>query len=55
MHKSPRGRFQRPYLGGGGAGTYRNLLALLGPLPPITKFIRNQETTVRYIICASGA
>jgi hypothetical protein len=25
-----------------------------GPLPPITKLIRNQETTVRYIICASA-
>ena len=25
------------------------------PLPPITKLIRNQETTVRYIICASVA
>jgi hypothetical protein len=31
------------------------LFTLLGPLPPITKLIRNQETTVRYIICASGA
>jgi hypothetical protein len=33
----------------------RNLIALLRPLPPITKLIKNQETTVRYIICASGA
>jgi hypothetical protein len=46
----------------------RNLFALLVPLrgikelnrparaaPPITKLIRNQEETVRYIICASGA
>jgi hypothetical protein len=24
-------------------------------LPPITKLMRNQETTVRYIICTSGA
>jgi hypothetical protein len=31
------------------------LFALLGPLLPITKLIRNQETTVRYIICISGA
>ncbi len=29
-------------------------MALLGPLPPITKLIRNQEETVRYVICASG-
>jgi hypothetical protein len=28
---------------------------LLGPLPPITKLIRNEEETVRYIICAFGA
>jgi hypothetical protein len=33
----------------------RKWIALLGPLPPITKLIRNLETTVRYIICASGA
>jgi hypothetical protein len=24
-------------------------------VPPITKLIGNQEATVRYIICASGA
>ncbi len=40
---------------GGGAGALRNLFTLLRPLPPITKLNRNQETTVRYIICASGA
>ncbi len=30
------------------------MFALFGPLHPITKLIKNQETTVRYIICASG-
>jgi hypothetical protein len=52
--------------GGGGAGAYRNLVVLLGPLrctkklnrparaaPPITKLIRNQEEIVRHSICAS--
>jgi hypothetical protein len=33
----------------------RNLFALLGPLPPITKLIRNPETIVRYIICSFTA
>jgi hypothetical protein len=42
-------------VGGGGAGALRSFIALLGLLPPITKLIRNQEETVRYIICASGA
>ncbi len=54
--------------GGGGAGA-RNLIALFGLraaqvhkepnrparlLPSITKLIRNEEETVRYINCASG-
>ncbi len=30
------------------------VITLLAP-PPITKLIRNEEETVRYIICASGA
>jgi hypothetical protein len=36
------------------SGEFRNLITLLGPLPPITKLIRNEEETVRYNICASG-
>ncbi len=32
----------------------KNLIVLLELLPPITKHIRNQEETVRYIICVSG-
>ncbi len=47
------GGFRAHTVGGGGAGAYRNLIALLGPLPHY-KIIRNQEETVRYIICASG-
>jgi hypothetical protein len=34
MYKSPRGRFQGPYCLG--AGALRNLIALLGQLPPFT-------------------
>ncbi len=62
------GGFRAHTLGGGGAGALRNLFALLVLLtcikelnrparaaPPITKLIRNQEETVRYIICTSGA
>jgi hypothetical protein len=45
MHKNPQGRFQG----------LKDLFALFGPLPLITKLIRNQETIVRYIICASSA
>jgi hypothetical protein len=42
-----------PILWGGGgedAGAYRNLIALHMTSPLITKLIRNQEETVRYII-----
>jgi hypothetical protein len=37
------------------AGAKRNLIALLRPLPSITKLIRNQEEAVRYIVGTSGA
>ncbi len=36
MYKSPWGRCQGQYWGGGGAGAWRNLIALLGP-PPLLK------------------
>jgi hypothetical protein len=52
---SHEGGFRAHTEGGGGAGALMNLITLLGLLPPISKLIRNQETTVRYIICASGA
>jgi hypothetical protein len=29
--------------------------ARAAPPPPITKLIRNEEETIRYIICAAGA
>ncbi len=56
MHKRPRGRFQGPYWGGWRSRCITELVrpARVAP-PPITKLIRNQETTVRYIICASAA
>jgi hypothetical protein len=52
MHKKPTREVSGLILGGGGggAGALRNLITLLGPLPPITKLIRNEEETVRYII-----
>jgi hypothetical protein len=49
------GRYRAHTVGGGGAGVLRNLITLLGSLPPITKLIRNEEETVRYIKCAYGA
>jgi hypothetical protein len=65
MYKSPRGRFQGPYCGGWGSRCIKELNRPVGLLrcikklnrparaaPPITKLIRNQEATVRYIICA---
>jgi hypothetical protein len=53
--RAHEGGFRAHTVGGGGAGAERNLIALLGLLPPITKLLRNQEETVRYITCASGA
>ncbi len=53
--RAHEGGFWAQTVRGGGAGAYKNLIVLLGPLPPITNIIRNQEETVRYIICASGA
>jgi hypothetical protein len=69
MHKKPIREVSGPILWGveeqvtkgtsspcsGCSGALRNLITLLRPLPPITKLIRNEEETVRYIICASGA
>ncbi len=60
------GGFRAHTVAGGGAGAdlitllgplkcIKELIALLGPLPTIIKLIRNQEETVRCIICASGA
>ncbi len=55
MHKSPRGRFQGPYWGGWRSRCIKELVRLAQAAPPITKLIRNQETTVRYMVCASSA
>jgi hypothetical protein len=62
MYKSPRGRFQGPHCGGWGSKCIKELnrparlLRCIKELnrparaaPPITKLIRNQEETVRYI------
>jgi hypothetical protein len=42
------GGFRAHTAGGGGAGAYRNLFALLGPLPPLQNLLENQEKTARY-------
>ncbi len=69
MHKKPTREVSGPIVWGaeeqvnkgtlspcsGRSDALRNLIILLGPLPSITKLIRNEEETVRYIICASGA
>jgi hypothetical protein len=51
MYKSPRGKFQGPYCRGVGKQVHKETRAA----PPITKLIRNQEETARYIIWACGA
>ncbi len=48
MHKSPCERFQGPYWGGWRSRCIKELVCPARATPPITKLIRNHETTVRY-------
>ncbi len=56
MQKSPEGGFRaHPYWGGWRSRCIKELVRPAQAAPPIKKLIRNQETTVRYIICACSA
>jgi len=49
MYKSPRGRFQGPYCGGWGSRCIKDLIALLGPLPPLQNLSEIKRKLVPYI------
>ncbi len=53
--RAHKGDFRAHTEGGWRSRCIKDLFALFGPLPLITKLIRNQETIVSYIICASSA
>jgi hypothetical protein len=53
--QEPMREVSGPYCEGWGSRCIKELNSLARTAPPITKLIRNEEETVRYIICASGA